>query len=63
MLLQQYIFEPELYADIIFRVRKIIWNTNLSEELNMLLAVIKIHVYLNIDIMRPTVCTHCSKDG
>ena len=48
-LLQQDISEPEFYGDLVYRLRKIVGKSNLSEQFIKLINRYKIRVY-NLDI-------------
>ena len=54
-LLQQGISEPEFYADLVYRIRKIVGESNFSEQFRKLINRYKIIGY-NPYIMRQTAC-------
>ena len=54
-LLQQGISEPEFYADLVYRFRKIVGKSNFSEQFRKLINRDKRIVY-SLDIMRQTAC-------
>ena len=54
-LLQQGISEPEFYGDLVYRFRKIVGNSNFSEQFRKLINRYKRFGY-SLDIMRQTAC-------
>ena len=54
-ILQQVISEPEFYADLVFRFRKIIRKSNFSEQFRKLINRYK-RIGYSLDIMRQTAC-------
>ena len=54
-LLRQGISEPEFYGDLVYRIRKIVWKSNFSEQFRKLIKRYK-RVGYNPYIMRQTAC-------
>ena len=54
-LLQQGISKPEFYGDLVYRFRKIVGNSNFSEQFRKLINRYK-RIGYRLDIMRQTAC-------
>ena len=54
-LLQQGISEPEFYGDLVYRFRKIVGNSNFSEQFRKVINRYK-RIGYSLDIMRQTAC-------
>ena len=54
-ILQQGIWEPEFYSDLVYRFRKIVGKSNFSEQFRKLINHYK-RIGYSLDIMRQTAC-------